>query len=98
MSAADLVLDNGRILTFDPRRPVAAALAVAGGRVMATGGRGDVKRWRDRRTRVIDLRGATVIPGLVDAHAHLDREGLKLIYPSLARCRSIADIQRLVRR
>jgi hypothetical protein len=96
--AADLVLDNGRVLTLDPRRPVAAALAVAGGRVAAVGGRGDVKRWRDRRTRVIDLRGATVIPGLVDAHAHLDREGLKLIYPSLARCRSIADIQRLIRR
>jgi predicted amidohydrolase YtcJ len=38
-----------------------------------------------------------VIPGLVDAHAHLDREGLKLIYPSLARCRSIADIKRLIR-
>jgi predicted amidohydrolase YtcJ len=95
--AADLVLDNGRILTLDPRRPVVAALGVADGRVLATGGRGDVRRWRDRRTRVIDLRGATVIPGLVDAHAHLDREGLKLIYPSLARCRSITDIQRLVR-
>ena len=35
-----------------------------------------------------------MIPGLVDAHAHMDREGLKLIYPSLAGCRSIADIQR----
>jgi hypothetical protein len=96
--AADLVLDNGQILTFDPRRRVAAAIAVAGNRVMATGGRDDVRRWRDRRTRVMDLRGATVIPGLVDAHAHLDREGLKLIYPSLARCRSIGDIQRLLRR
>jgi predicted amidohydrolase YtcJ len=96
--AADLVLDNGRILTLDPRRPVAAALAVAGGRVAAVGARGDVRRWRDRRTELIDLRGATVVPGLVDAHAHLDREGLKRIYPSLARCRSIADIQRLVRR
>ena len=62
--AADLVLDNGRILTLDPRRPVAAALAVAGGRDRwRSGGRGDVRRWRDRRTRVIDLRGATVIPG-----------------------------------
>jgi predicted amidohydrolase YtcJ len=96
--AADLVFDNGHILTLDPRRPVVAALAVAGGRVLATGGRGDVRRWRDRRTKVLDLRGATVIPGLVDAHAHLDREGLKLIYPSLARCRSIADIQQLIRR
>lgn len=92
-----LVFVNGRILTLDPRRPVVAALAVAGGRVAATGGRGEVERRRDRHTRVIDLRGATVIPGLVDAHAHLDREGLKLIYPSLARCRSIADIQRLIR-
>jgi hypothetical protein len=39
-----------------------------------------------------------VIPGLVDAHAHLDREGLKGICPSLARCRSIADIQGVIRR
>ncbi|HTG12116.1 MAG TPA: amidohydrolase family protein, partial [Candidatus Eisenbacteria bacterium] len=92
-----LVLVNGRILTFDSRRPVVSALAVADGRITATGGRGEVERRRDRSARVIDLRGATVIPGLVDAHAHLDREGLKLIYPSLARCRSIADIQRLVR-
>ena len=96
--AADLVLDNGRILTLDPRRPSAAALAVAGGCIAVTGGRGDVKRWRDRHTRVIDLRGATVIPGLVDAHAHLDREGLKYVYPSLEKIRSIADLQALIRR
>jgi predicted amidohydrolase YtcJ len=96
--AADWILDNGRILTLDPRRPVVQALAVAGGRVAATGGRADVKSWRDRRTHLVDLRGATVIPGLVDAHAHLDREGLKSVYPSLARCRSIADIQAVIRR
>ena len=96
--AADWLFDNGRILTLDPRRPIVPALAVAGGRIAAAGGRAEVRRWRDRRTRVVDLRGATVIPGLVDAHAHLDREGLKSIYPSLARCRSIADIQQVVRR
>ncbi len=96
--AADLVLVSGRILTLDARRPLASALAVAGGRIVAVGGRADVKRWRDRRTEVVDLGGATVVPGLVDAHAHLDREGLKSRYPSLARCRSIADVQALVRR
>lgn len=95
--ADEVVLTNGRILTLDPLRPVVAALTVGGGRITATGARREIERRRDRRTRVIDLRGATVIPGLVDAHAHLDREGLKLIYPSLARCRSIADIQRLIR-
>ncbi|MGH7390386.1 MAG: amidohydrolase [Candidatus Rokuibacteriota bacterium] len=96
--AADWVLANGRIHTLDPRRPAATALAVEGDRLAAVGGRSDVRSWRDRRTRVLDLRGATVVPGLVDAHAHLDREGLKLLYPSLERCRSIADIQALVRR
>ncbi|HEU4368151.1 MAG TPA: amidohydrolase [Methylomirabilota bacterium] len=95
--AAGVVLVNGRILTLDPRRPTATALAVAAGRIVAAGERADVRRWRDRHTRVIDLEGATVVPGLVDAHAHLDREGLKLIHPSLARCRSVADIQRLIR-
>ena len=96
--AADRIFANGRILTFDTRRPRATALAVAGGRIAAVGDRADVKAWRVRRTEVVDLRGATVIPGLVDAHAHLDREGLKSKYPSLARCRSIGDIQLLVRR
>jgi hypothetical protein len=96
--AADWIFDNGRVLTLDRRRPEARALAVAGGRVVATGTRADVKAWRDRRTRLVDLRGATVVPGLVDTHAHLDREGLKRVYPSLARCRSITDIQAVVRR
>ena len=97
-AAADTVLLDARIHTLDPRRPSAEALAVAGGRIAAVGRATDVRRWRGRRTRVVDLRGATVIPGLVDAHAHMDREGLKLIYPSLAGCRSIADIQRVIRR
>lgn len=96
--AADWIFTDGRILTLDRRRPSATALAVAGDRVVAVGGRGEVRGWRDRRTRVVDLRGATVIPGLVDAHAHLDREGLKAVFPSLAGCRSIADIQAAIRR
>jgi predicted amidohydrolase YtcJ len=95
---ADTIVVNGRIITLDPRRPAVQALAIRGERILAVGSAADASRWRDRRTRVIDLEGAVVIPGLVDAHAHLDREGLKLLYPSLARCRSIADIQALVRR
>ena len=96
--AADWIFENGRVLTLDPRRPAVPALAVAGGRVVAVGARGDKKAWRDRRTRVVDLGGARVVPGLVDTHAHLDREGLKSLYPSLARCRSISGIQAVIRR
>jgi predicted amidohydrolase YtcJ len=96
-TSASAVFLDGRILTLDPRRPSATAVAVGGGRVRALGGTRDVQRWRDRYTRVFELRGATVIPGLVDTHAHMDREGLKHLYPSLARCRSIADVQALIR-
>jgi predicted amidohydrolase YtcJ len=96
--AADWVLVNGRVLTLDRARPTAEALAVRDGRILAVGTRGEARTWRDRRTAVVDLRSATVIPGLVDAHAHLDREGLKRLHPSLARCRSIGDLQMLVRR
>ncbi|HEV8586097.1 MAG TPA: amidohydrolase family protein [Methylomirabilota bacterium] len=96
--AADWIFENARVLTQDPRRPFAAALAIAGGRVAAAGGRSEVRRWRGRGTRVVDAGGATVVPGLVDAHAHLEREGLKSVFPSLARCRSIADIQDVIRR
>jgi predicted amidohydrolase YtcJ len=98
IAAPATVFVNGQIVTLDPARPVASALAVIGERVAAVGNAGDVKPWRTRRARVIDLRGATVVPGLVDAHAHLDREGLKAIHPSLAGCRAIADIQRVIRR
>jgi predicted amidohydrolase YtcJ len=96
--AADWILQNGRLITLDPRRPAATALAIAGGRIVAIGSRSDVRGWRGRRTRVVDLAGATVIPGLVDAHAHLDREGLKHIFPTLERCRSIVEIQGAIRR
>ena len=96
--AADWVLDNGRVVAPDFRSATATGLAVAGGRIVAVGRRQDVRAWRSRRTREIDLAGATVVPGLVDAHAHLDREGLKYLAPSLASCRSIGDVQKLVRR
>jgi len=96
--AADWILQNGRLITLDPRRPTATALAIAGGRLVATGTGADVRSWRGRRTRVVDLAGAIVIQGLVDAHAHLDREGLKHIFPTLERCRSIAEIQGAIRR
>jgi predicted amidohydrolase YtcJ len=96
--AADWIFRNGRLLTLDRRRPTASTLAIDGGRVAAVGDRDIVRTWRGRRTRVVDLRGATVIPGLVDGHAHLDREGLKHLCPSLAGCRSISDLTARLRR
>ena len=66
----DLILACDNILTLDPRRPAASAVAVAGGFVTAVGDRRDIAAWRGNRTEVIDLGRATLTPGLTDSHLH----------------------------
>ncbi|MEA2705271.1 MAG: hypothetical protein QOH22_59 [Gemmatimonadaceae bacterium] len=68
---ADLVLTNGHIYTVDNARPVVTALAVRGRRVVFAGSDAEAKVLASSSTRFIDLHGATVIPGFVDAHGHL---------------------------
>lgn len=70
-SAADLVLVNGKIYTVDNTRPFTSALAVRGGRVLFVGSDVEARTLATASTSVIDLHGATVLPGFVDAHAHL---------------------------
>jgi hypothetical protein len=74
--SAALILSGGRIATMDPARPFVEALAVRGGRVLATGSTQSVMAHRGQETRVIDLGGRTVIPGLHDSHLHVIRGGL----------------------
>jgi predicted amidohydrolase YtcJ len=92
MAAADLVLHGGRVLTLDDRSTVAEAIAVAGDRILAVGANAEMRALARPDARHIDCRGRVVIPGLIDAHAHLDREGLKGAYPSLAGAASIDDV------
>lgn len=68
---ADLVLTNGVIYTVDNARPVVSALAVRGARVLFVGSDAEARALASPSTQVIDLRGATVVPGIIDAHAHL---------------------------
>jgi predicted amidohydrolase YtcJ len=91
--AADLVLTNGKVITVDAAFTVAQAIAIAGDRILAVGPDAAMAAHIAAGTRVIDLKGKTVIPGLVDGHAHMDREGLKGVYPALGPVRSIRDIQ-----
>lgn len=68
---ADLVLVNGKIYTVDTTRPTASALAVRGGRILFVGSDGEARSRANASTTVIDLGGKTVVPGIIDAHAHL---------------------------
>ena len=77
MAEPDLILRNGRVLTLDPARPEAEAFAVREGRIVAVGADADILRGRGRETRIVDAGGRAAMPGLFDAHPHMDREGLK---------------------
>ena len=73
---ASLIVTGGRIATLDPARPFVEALASRDGRVLATGTAQEVMRRRGAATQVIELRGRTAIPGLIDSHLHVIRGGL----------------------
>ena len=75
-SAAPLILINGCFHTVDRSCPQASAVAIADGKFLAVGDADDVMRHRKPDSRVIDLGGRTVIPGLNDSHLHLIRGGL----------------------
>ena len=73
---ADLVLRNGKIITVDRDFSIKQAVAIRDGRFVAVGGERDVRVLIGRGTRVIDLAGRTVIPGLIDSHIHATVAGL----------------------
>ena len=74
------------------------ALAVRGDRVLAVGPDARIRRLAGDHTRLIDLRGRRVIPGLTDSHTHLIRQGLSYTQElSLAGVRSVAEALRLIR-
>jgi predicted amidohydrolase YtcJ len=70
---ADTILLNGKIITVDQRFSLAQGVAIRGERIIAVGGNADVLEHQGPGTKVIDLKKQTVIPGLIDNHAHFIR-------------------------
>ena len=70
---ADTILTNGKIITVDNQFRIAQAVAIRGDRIVAVGTNADINKLAGANTRKIDLGGKAVIPGLIDAHAHLMR-------------------------
>jgi predicted amidohydrolase YtcJ len=98
---ADIVFTNGKVYTAAERNSRAEAVAIKGNRIVFVGGNGGARRLTGPNTRVIDLRGATVLPGLTDAHMHLsgvgeremtlNLEGTKTLDEFLARVKERVD-------
>ena len=75
---ADLLIVNARVWTGFAAQPEAEAVAVVGGKVAAIGTTADLAAWRGPSTKVIDARGARVLPGFNDSHVHFLGGGMQL--------------------
>ncbi|NBF04637.1 amidohydrolase family protein [Pseudomonas sp. Fl5BN2] len=83
MAATDLVLLNGQIFTADRAQPKVQALAVENGKVLQVGSDAQIKALIEPGTRVIDLGGKTLMPGLIDTHSHAIFGGLEMTSANL---------------
>jgi len=88
---ADTVFKNGNIYTVNERQPRAEAIAVKAGKIIFVGSNKDVKAYEGKGTRVIDLRGNTVVPGLTDSHYHLAGVGAREMNLNLEGTTSLDD-------
>ena len=97
---ADLIFVGGRVHTVNPTNDVVPAVAVGAGRVLAVGGDAEVRALAGSRTRVVELGGRSLLPGFVDAHAHLVGLGMaeSAIDCKATGMQSIAALQEAVRR
>lgn len=93
--SADLVITNANIRTMDSKRTVARSVAVVNGKIVAIGSEADTKPLIGAKTRVIDAKGRTVIPGFNDAHVHFLETGQQL---SLVELRDAPTPEEFVRR
>jgi predicted amidohydrolase YtcJ len=98
-STPDLILHHGRFTTLNRAQPTASAVAIAGGRFTQVGTDREILPLAGPGTRVIDLQGRSVLPGLIDNHLHIIRGGLnfnmELRWDGV---RSLADAMAMLRR
>src|SRR5437660_4057177 len=98
-TSTDLILHNGTVTTLDRSNPIATAVAIRDGKFVRVGGEADVMSLAGSATRVIDLKGRRVLPGLIDNHLHIIRGGLnfnmELRWDGV---RSLADAMAMLKR
>jgi predicted amidohydrolase YtcJ len=96
--AVDLICHNGKIVAVDNRFSIAQAMAVTNGSIAAVGSNDDILKLKTARTRVVDLQGRMVIPGLMDSHTHPTGASLTEFDHEIPVFETIADVLAYVRK
>ena len=94
---ADTVLINGNLITINPSQPHAEAVAIKRGKIVEVGTNDDVHRWIGKDTKLINLKGKTVVPGFIDTHIHIADFGRVLTWLDLSNVRSIREMQSILK-
>ncbi|WP_371744614.1 amidohydrolase family protein [Nordella sp. HKS 07] len=97
MPTADIIITNAKILTMDKALPRAEALAIAGNRLLAVGRQDDIAGLKAPHTRVIDARGKTVLPGMIESHMHIFMGSVELDSLMVTGLEGIEALTRAVR-
>lgn len=95
-SPADTVYLNGKIVTVDRRFSIAQAVAVKDGKFIDVGSTEAIRQHVAPATRVVDLQGRTVIPGMMDSHSHMIGAGTAETTAQVISATSVADTQRII--
>jgi predicted amidohydrolase YtcJ len=90
-TAADIVFKNGNVYTVNSNRPKAEAVAVKADRIVFVGSNIEAQRYVGKITRVVDLQGKTLVPGMTDAHQHLPGVGFREMTLNLEGVTSLED-------
>jgi len=100
MTATDLILKNANVITVDPRQPTAELVAIKGAKILLVAGNERLESVRGTKTKIIDCRGKTVVPGFNDAHCHIFSFIRKLLSIDLSpsSVSSISDIKAAIHR
>jgi len=94
--AADLLLYGGRVLTLDPTCPVAEAVAVSAGQILAVGTERELRAFVSPHTQTISCSAGTILPGFIDPHLHLFAWASRFCGTDVSAARAIPEIQRLL--
>jgi len=94
---ADLILHHGKVITVDSSFRILNSIAIRGDRIIAVGAGDDVKKFAGPKTRHIDLKGKTVLPGLMDTHVHSTEASMYEFDHPVPEMETIADVLRYIK-